>query len=287
MATKLNQSGQAGIVAATKAGESFTEQTFEYFALANGCQLTDDQGGITLTSPQCVGTFKFYNDLITQGSTKGGQDVDTTRAAYFAGKAAMVVWSSFLLDELAGLRNDALPTCPECRADKQFLSKNSGVVTAIKGPNGGEPTQFGEISNYAIIKDQNVDAAKQFVEYMMSDGYEDWLAVTPEGRFPARSGTKDNPEEYNQAWSKMEVGVDSKAPLSELYGPDVLEALTKSTDTMSRWGFTQGQGKIVGALAAEQPIPKALAAMLDGELTPDAAAKQAQADVEEIAQSIK
>jgi multiple sugar transport system substrate-binding protein len=122
---------------------------------------------------------------------------------------------------------------------------------------------------------------------MLSDGYVDWLAVTPEGRFPARTGTKDNPKEYTEAWSKLKAGVDTKAPLSELYPPEVLEALTKSTDTMNRWGFTQGQGKIVGALATEQPIPKALAAMLDGQLTPDAAAKQAQADVEEIAQSIK
>ena len=29
-----------------------------------GCQLTDDQGAIQLTSPQCVATFKFYDDLI-------------------------------------------------------------------------------------------------------------------------------------------------------------------------------------------------------------------------------
>jgi multiple sugar transport system substrate-binding protein len=286
-ATKLKTSGQNGIVAATKAGEAFTEQTFEYFALANGCQLVDDQGAIQLTSPQCVGTFSFYNDLITKGSSKGGQDVDTTRAAYFAGKAAMIVWSSFLLDELAGLRNDALPTCAECRSDKQFLSKNSGVVTSIGGSGGAQPTQFGEISSYVIVKDGNVDPAKQFIEFMLSDGYVDWLKITPEGRFPTRSGTKDNPEEYNQAWSKMEVGVDSKAPLSELYPPEVLEALTTSTDTMSRWGFGQGQGRIVGALAAEQPIPKALAAMLDGQLTPQAAAEQAQADVEEIAQSIE
>jgi multiple sugar transport system substrate-binding protein len=286
-ATRLKQPGQNGIVAATKAGESFTQQTFEYFALANGCQLTDDQGGIQLTSPQCVAAFSFYNDLITKGSSKGGQDVDTTRAAYFSGKAAMIVWSSFLLDELAGLRNDALPTCAECRSDKRFLSENSGVVTAITGAGGGEPTQFGEISSYAVIKDGNIDGAKRFVEFMLSDGYVDWLAVTPEGRFPARTGTKDNPEEYNEAWSKLEAGVDAKAPLSELYPAEVLEALTTSTDTMNRWGFTQGQGRIVGALAAEQPIPKALAAMLDGQLTPDAAAKQAQADVEEIAQSIE
>jgi len=286
-ATKLKQPGQNGIVAATKAADGFTQQTFEYFALANGCQLTDDQGGIQLTTPQCVETFKFYGDLIKNGSSKGGQDADTTRAAYFAGKAAMIVWSSFLLDELAGLRKDALPTCAECRADKKFLSENSGVVTAITGPKGSEATQFGEVTNFAIVKDGNTDAAKQFVEFMMSEGYADWLALAPEGKFPTRSGTKDNPEEYNQAWSKLKAGVDEKQPLSELYPPEVLEALTKSTDTMNRWGFTQGQGRLVGALSAEQPIPKALAAELDGQLTPDAAAKQAQADVEEIAQSVE
>ena len=286
-ATKLNQSGTAGIVAATKAADGFTQQTFEYFAVANGCQLVDDAGKILLTSPQCVDTFKFYGDLIKNGSVRGGQDVDTTRAAYFAGKAAMIVWSSFLLDELAGLRKDALPTCSECRSDKQFLSENSGVVTAITGPQGSQPAQFGEVTSFAIVKDGNVDAAKQFVEFMMSDGYADWLALSPEGKFPTRSGTKDNPEEYNEAWAKLKAGVDEKKPLSDLYPPEVLEALTKSTDTMNRWGFQQGQGKLVGAQLAELPIPKALAAELDGQLTPDKAAEQAQADVEEIAQSIQ
>jgi multiple sugar transport system substrate-binding protein len=286
-ATKLNQSGMAGIVAATKAADGFTQQTFEYFALANGCQLTDDQGNVQLTTPPCVQTFQFYSDLINNGSTKGGQDADTTRAAYFAGKAGMIIWSSFLLDELAGLRNDALPTCAECREDKQWLAENSGVVTAITGPSGSEATQFGEVTNFSIIKDGNTEPAKQFVEYMMSDGYTKWLSFAPEGKFPTRAGTKDNPEEYIDAWNKLDAGVDTKAPLSDFYPEEVLTALTKSTDTMNRWGFQQGQGQLVGAQLAELPIPKALASEISGKLTADAAAKQAQADVEEIAQSIK
>jgi len=286
-ATKLNQSGTAGIVAATKAADGFTQQTFEYFALANGCQLTDDQGNLQLTTPQCVETFQFYSDLINNGSTKGGQDADTTRAAYFSGKAGMIIWSSFLLDELAGLRNDALPTCPQCREDKAWLAENSGVVTAITGPSGSEPTQFGEVTNFSIIKDGNTDGAKQFVEYMMSDGYVQWLGFAPEGKFPVRAGTKDNPQEYIEAWSKLEAGVDTKAPLSDFYPEEVLTALTESTDTMNRWGFQQGQGQLVGAQLAELPIPKALASEISGKLTADAAAKQAQADVEEIAQSIE
>jgi multiple sugar transport system substrate-binding protein len=286
-ATKLNGSGQAGIVAATKAADGFTQQTFEYFALANGCQLTDDQGNLQLTTPQCVETFQFYSDLINNGSTKGGQDADTTRAAYFSGKAGMIIWSSFLLDELAGLRNDALPTCPECREDKAWLAENSGVVTAITGPSGSEPTQFGEVTNFSIIKDGNTEPAKQFVEYMMSDGYVQWLGFAPEGKFPVRAGTKDNPQEYIEAWNKLEAGVDTKAPLSDFYPEEVLTALTESTDTMNRWGFQQGQGQLVGAQLAELPIPKALASEISGKLTADAAAKQAQADVEEIAQSIE
>ena len=286
-ATKLNQSGTAGIVAATKAADGFTQQTFEYFALANGCQLTNDAGDLQLTTPQCVETFQFYSDLINNGSTKGGQDADTTRAAYFAGKAGMIIWSSFLLDELAGLRNDALPTCPQCREDKTWLAENSGVVTAITGPSGSEPTQFGEVTNFSIIKDGNTEPAKQFVEYMLSDGYVQWLGFAPEGKFPVRAGTKDNPQEYIEAWNKLEAGVDTKAPLSDFYPEEVLTALTESTDTMNRWGFQQGQGRLVGAQLAELPIPKALASEISGKLTADAAAKQAQADVEEIAQSIE
>jgi multiple sugar transport system substrate-binding protein len=286
-ATKLKQPGMAGIVAATKPSDSFTQQTFEYFALANGCQLTDDQGNIQLTSPPCVDTFKFYNDMIKKGSVTGGQDVDTTRAAYFAGKAAMLVWSSFILDELAGLRKDALPTCQQCRSDKEYLAKNSGFVTAIKGPSGGEPTQFGEVTSFVIVKDAKTDPAKRFVEFMMSDGYKEWLALSPEGKFPTRAGTKDNPKQYVDDWAKLETGVDTKKPLSDIYPAEVLDALSKSTDTMSRWGFQQGQGKLVGAQLNELPIPKALAAMLGGQLDPEAAAKQAQADVEEISQSVK
>ena len=286
-ATRLNQPGQNGIVAATKASDGFTQQTFEYFAVANGCQLTDDAGKLQLTTPPCVQTFQFYSDLINNGSTRGGQDADTTRAAYFSGKAGMIVWSSFILDELAGLRKDALPTCRECRADKKFLADNSGVVTAVTGTSGREPTQFGEVTNFSIIKDGNTEPAKQFVEYMMSDGYERWLSFAPEGKFPTRAGTKDNPQQYIDAWKKLEAGVDTKAPLSDFYPEDVLTALNKSTDTMNRWGFQQGQGQLIGAQLSELPIPKALASEIAGKLNAQAAAEQAQADVEEIAQSIK
>jgi multiple sugar transport system substrate-binding protein len=284
-AAKLTVRGMAGIVAATKAGDSFTQQTFEYLAVANNCQLVDQAGTITLASKPCVDTINFYVDLIRTASVQGAQDAGTTRAAYLAGKAAMVIWSSFLLDELAGLSTDARPTCPQCHRDSSFLADHSGIVTAITGPDGTEPSQFGEVTSFVITKAASKDAAK-LVEFMMNDGYLDWLALAPEGKVPVRTGTRDQPSKFTDAWDHLKTGAEHSKPLSEVYPPGVLEELATRTDTMDRWGFPQGQGRLVGAQLAELPIPKALAAALNGTLSTAAAAEQAQADLEEIAQTI-
>ena len=281
-AEELNNDDQAGIVLATGNDLGFVQQTFEYFAVANNCEAVDAEGNVTITSPECVETFDFYTNLVNNGSVSGAQDADTTRAAYFAGEAAMIVWSSFLLDELAGLRDDALPTCDECTDDPLFLAENSGVVTAIQGPSGDEPSQFGEMVSFVISSDAPAAEAQQFVEFMMSDGYVDWLAVAPEGKFPTRLGTAENPTEYADAWGGLEAGVDRKQPLGEIYDEATIEALTTSSETMKRWAFSQGQGSLAGALLTEVPVPNALLLALDGSLTPEEAAEEARAAVEEI-----
>ena len=281
-AVELSTDDQAGIVLATGNDLAFVQQTFEYFAVANGCDVIDGDGNVTITSPQCVETFDFYTNLVNNGSVTGAQDADTTRAAYFAGDAAMIVWSSFLLDELAGLRDDALPTCPECVDDPLYLAENSGVVTAIQGPSGDAPAQFGEMVSFVISTDAPADEAQQFVEFMMSDAYVDWLAIAPEGKFPTRLGTAEKATEYADAWGGLEAGVDRKEPLGEIYDDETIAALTSSSDTMKRWAFAQGQGGVAGALLTEVPVPTALLLALDGSLSPEEAATEAQAAVEEV-----
>jgi multiple sugar transport system substrate-binding protein len=284
-AQALDSPERAGFVGATVPNDAFTQQTFEHLALGNGCQLVDEAGEVTLDSDPCVASFEFYDRLISDFSVAGAQDVDTTRAAYFAGQSAMVVWSSFILDEMAGLRADALPTCPECTADPAFLAQNSGVVTAISGPDGDEPAQFGEVVSWAVTTDAQSSAA-DFVSYMMEDGYEQWIGISPEGKVPTRQGTAEEPTRYIDAWATLPAGVDTKAPLTDFYSPEVLEAVRTAPDTISPWGIPQGQGALVGASLGELPVPQAIAAMTGGEVDPQGAAQQAAEALREIASSL-
>jgi multiple sugar transport system substrate-binding protein len=286
-ATKLNTDDVAGFVGATIAGDAFTQQTFEHLALANGCEMVGPDGKVALDSPQCVTSFAFYDDLIRNHSVKGSQDVDTTRATYFAGKAAMTIWSSFILDELADLRDDAAPSCPQCADDPLFLANNTGIVTALQGPDGTEPAQFGEVQSWAVLVDANADAATRFVEFMLSDGYPQFLSSAPEGKFPTRSGTPDAPTKYVDLWRTIPAGVDRKVPLAEIYPPPVLDALAGSLGTFRRWGITEGQGALVGATLGELPVPQAIAAMTSGEVDPADAAQEATASVSELQDSLR
>jgi multiple sugar transport system substrate-binding protein len=283
-AAALDSDSMAGITLATTPGDSFTQQTFEYLALPNDCQLVDDSGDVTLDSDQCVASFDLFNELATQYSVKGNQDVDTTRATYFAGKAAMVIWSSFILDELAGLRNDALPTCAECKKDPAFLAKNTGVVGPLEGESG-ESAEYGEVVSWAPTADADPETA-DFIEYMMSDAYIDWLGLAPEGKVPVRQGTADEPTKFIDAWGDLKAGVDTLAPLSDFYSQDVIDTILEGTQSFARWGLPQGQGALVGATLGELPVPKALNDMVTGGASPEEAAQEADSTVQEIADSL-
>ena len=273
-ATKLNTDDVAGFVGATIAGDAFTQQTFEHIALANGCEMVGPDGRVALDSPPCVDAFAFYDDLIRNHSVKGSQDVDTTRATYFAGKAAMVVWSSFLLDELAGLRDDALPSCPQCVADPRFLADNTGIVPALHG-SGRRPARAvrgGPVVGGARGRERRRGHPVRRVHALRR--LPDVPQLGPGGQVPDAIGHEDAPTQYVDLWRTIPAGVDRKVPLAQIYPPQVLDALSGSVDTIQRWGITQGQGALVGATLGELPVPQAIAAMTSGETDPAQAAQR-------------
>ena len=271
-----------GIVASTDPGAVFTQQTFEMFALANNCQLADASGAITLNSPECTEAIRFYTDLVRDFGPAGVQDVDTTRATYFAGQSAMVVWSPFILDEMAGLRDNAFPACPECADDPAYLASNSGIVPTILGPSGANPAQYGQVSYIGITSTADVEASKEFANFWFNEGYLDMLGLSVEGKFPMRPGTAENPVQFIEGWKQLETGVDRRAPLSQFYSAETIEQLIAGAGSFQRWGFTQGQGALVAAVYESLAVPQALRDVVDGSMTPEEAAAEIQAAAEDL-----
>jgi multiple sugar transport system substrate-binding protein len=225
--------------------------------------------------------LQFYTDIVTKYGPPGVVDVDNSRSTYFAGQAAMLVWSPFILDELAGLRADVVPNCPECESDTTYLAKNSGIVPAFTGPSGDTPAQYGTVSLFGITTNADPEAA-DFVKYMVSDGYVDWLAIAPEGKFPMRVGPEAGSTEYVDAWRNLNIGVDTKAPISDFYGDDVIDAMVAGATNFQRWGLAEGQGALVGGVYAELVFPGLIADVVNGSLTVEEAITEAQTQVEDI-----
>ncbi len=263
-----------GFVAATDPSDDYMMQVLEEFFLANGVTLLDDEGNVDLDNEQVVETLNFYKTL-TDASPDGNLFWEQSRELYMAGQAAMVVWSPFILDELAGLR-DEVPVTATDDPTSADLARDTGFVTRVSGPSNPDGASWASSSNWGVTVDADFDAATQFIEYVMTDGYLTWLSMAPEGLFPVRSGTADAPNEYVEGWQNLDVGVDRKAPLADFYPQEVIDNLLAGLEVGDRWGFSQGQGALVSELYGTRVMTEVVRQFTDGELTAEETAAQLQ-----------
>ncbi|TDD72368.1 extracellular solute-binding protein [Jiangella aurantiaca] len=268
------QNGVSGFAVGSSGGDGFTMQVFEHVALANDCQLVDDQGEVTLDSSECEEAIQFYVDLAQYAPTGAG-DVDTTRANYLAGQTAMTSWSPHLLDELAGLFPDTPLTCAECAADQQWLVDRTTMLPLFQGPSGDEPTQFGLTINLGITTSADTEPAKELVRYLLGDGYMGFLSISPEGRFPMRNGPEAGDTSYVDGWTELAVGSGTQTvTVGELYGQEAIDTIAEGATGFERWGFPQGQGALVTAMYGDLELTNILRDALDGAITSAEAAAQ-------------
>jgi len=266
-----------GFEIATDPGQTYTQQVFEHLALSNGVRLAGRTGNpneeIDLNTPGMVATLRFYKAL-SRFTPPGNISWLHTRMDYLSGRAAMIIWSPFILDELSGLRKDQ-PVLPDIlNREPGFLAKNTGFVTVIHGPNGS--AQYGQINCIGITQDAAKAPAKKWVEFLLSKGYLRWLSMAAEGKLPVRKGTKAAPECFINGWMDLDFGVTTRAKISRFYGMAVAKSMTAGVDGLDRWGLT-GVGGAKGALIAKiygtKIIPEILKRFLDGELNAEEAAR--------------
>jgi multiple sugar transport system substrate-binding protein len=259
-----------GFEAATDPGQTYTQQVFEHFALSNGVRLIDPSGRIELDTPEMVATLEFYKRLV-RFSPPGNLYWLHTRMDYLSGRAAMIIWSPFILDELSGLRQDQ-PVVPDLAKGKRgFLAQNTGFVTLIAGPNGR--AQYGQISYLGITRDADRQTAREWVGFLLNEGYPKWLGMAAEGKLPIRKGTVEAPSQFVDSWRELQFGVTTRARISEFYGPEVVKSIIAGVEGFDRWGFTAGRGGLMTKIYGTKIIPKILKRFLDGEMSAEQAAR--------------
>ncbi|WP_294224142.1 ABC transporter substrate-binding protein [uncultured Shimia sp.] len=257
-----------GFVAATKVDENFMSQVLEHVFLANGVSPVNYDGAAALDLAATTEVLEFYK-AIAEASPPGELYWKQSRELFFAGQAAMIIWSPFILDELAGLRDSAPPTINDDPTSSELASK-TGIVTNFSGPSNPDGAAWGDVRYFGITNDADTELAMDFVKFSMDEGYTQTLSIAPEGKFPVRRGTADEPEKFSEAWSKLPVGVDRKAPLGDLYEQAMINEIVGGLDVAKRWGVAEGQLGLASKMINSQVINRVVRQYIDGEI--DAAA---------------
>jgi len=167
------------------------------------------------------------------------------------------------------LRDSAPPTINDDPTSAELASK-AGIVTTFSGPANPDGAAWGDIRYFGITTDADTDAAMDFVKFSMDQGYGQTLSIAPEGKFPVRAGTADEPSKFKDLWATLPVGVDRKAPLGELYSEEMISEIVGGLDVAQRWGVAEGQLSLASKMINSQIINRVVRQYIDGEI--DAAA---------------
>ena len=276
-AVKVLSSGDMfGFVAATKTDENFMSQVLEHVLLANGVNFVK-KGGAKKQGKALKNSLEFYK-VIAKASPPGELFWKQSRELYFAGKTPMIIWSPFIMDELAGLRDSAPPTINSDPTSPELASK-TGFITNFSGPNNKKGAAWADVRYFGITADADTDEAKKFVEYSMDEGYTSTLAIAPEGKFPVRRGNSSDPAAFTKAWSKLPVGVDRKKPLTELYSPDVINNIVAGLDTANRWGVKEGELSRASKIINAQFLNRITREYIDDQISVDEAVEKINAEL--------
>ena len=246
-ARKLNRPGERsyGIVIGTDPQQVYTQQSFEHFALSGGITLFDAEGKVSIDGMTLQIVLAVYVELAKQGPPENC-DWRQARKYYLSGRTAMMLYSPYILDDIAGLVKDQEPI--------EDLARNTDFVSVIRGANGKEAS-YGQVVSLGITPSEDprqAEAARQWVAFLLSGGYLDLCFMSPGGKVPVRRTVVE-------AWRKHEVFTH--------YSPDLPGRLAGAMDGLKRWGWHDGmRSALITPIYARKIFPSLVGEALDGRL---------------------
>jgi multiple sugar transport system substrate-binding protein len=251
----------------TDPGQNYGHQVFEQVAISNDAWPFDGDGNVTMNTPEMIAALRFYTGL-QRGAIPGPQYWRGAREAYELGQSGMLFYSTYIMDDLVeGSGTDSGGNIQIAVPD---LAKKTGFAAKMVGPNGS--ATYGQLVTLGLMKGAD-PAAQKVVEYFLTDGYTDVLALAPFGKVPVLKSAVDG-------WKDL-------SPFFAYYSSDTLDQIANGYDSMQRWLFRPDYGPVeravIGDIEGRLLIPQAISNIaLEGIMTPESAAAWLQEQVEAL-----
>lgn len=256
-----------GLTLATDPGQNYPHQVFEQVAISNNAWPFDEAGNVTMNTPEMVEALRFYTDL-QRCALPGPQYWRGAREAYELDQSGMLFYSTYIMDDLVD--GSGLDSGGNVEIAVEDLAGNTGFASVMEGPNGS--ASYGQLVTLGIMQAAD-PAAQDVVEFFLTEGYIDVLALAPFGKVPVTKSAVDG-------WKEL-------SPYFANYSDETLDQIANGYESMQRWLFRPDydatQRAVVGDIEGRLLISQAISNIaLEGIMTPETAAEWLQEQVEAL-----
>ena len=258
-----NPPDKFGVIVPTDVASGFMNQWMESFSLANGLNPVKADGTINFDKKKTIELLETYKTLVNL-SPEGDHHWKNGRDFYASNIVPMTVWASYLLDDIAGLRNN-VPIMVDGNPESIALAQDTDVIVGMAGPSNPEGATWVEVHNFGVTVDANPDEAKAFVLYVMNEEYVTWLGMAPEGSFPIRPGPTAGSNVFIEDWGNLLFGVDRKVPINSVYSQEIIEGLINGLSVGTRWGAKEGQLPLAAKLVNSNLLNRLMMEYINGD----------------------
>ncbi|MHA2365425.1 MAG: ABC transporter substrate-binding protein [Candidatus Hodarchaeales archaeon] len=250
-----------GIVIGTAPKAVYTQQVYEHFALANGARALDENGKVNLNTDEQAEALEYYSDLAAYAPS-GFNNWDAANQLYLTNKCAMMVYSTFIADDILGLQDRPWTPLPN-------LGTITGFQAAIEGKHGDKAT-YGQLSALGISVGANAKA-EDFIKFILNTDseYLEWIHMAITGKMPLKQSTN-----ILANWTQHEVWGSYEGLAEKILG---------GFEVVGRWGLVEGNSYAskIATLYTELIMPKAIVAVISNITTTEAALETAETDFKE------
>jgi len=252
----------------TDPGQNYGQQVFEQVAMSNDAWPFDEDGNVTMNTPEMIAALDFYAGL-QRCALPGPQYWRGAREAYQLDQSGMLFYSTYIMDDLVD--GSGLEGGGQVEIAVDDLPGNTGFASMMEGPNGN--ASYGQLVTLAIPNGADPAAVDVAAYFLTGQNYIDVLALAPFGKVPVLESAVDG-------WSDL-------SPYFANYSPETLGQIANGFETMQRWLFRPDydttERAVVGDIEGRLLIPQVISNIaLEGIMTPETGAAWLQEQVEAL-----